>query len=375
VLSTTASTPQTLSTLIIIIVIIIIIIMEPSAKKQKKMKTPPTAAGTIHDMLGEEILQAIFSFLSVNDQTNLSLTAKGKLELVNMARSSSAAAAAGACIVWEERAPTKRTYSIVTFPVLGMMLEDGRVCVGQEQQFRFQLQTNEFGPIVVRIHLQNDLWDEQWGRAHTPHYCRDASNFPAKTCVSNLDIFQPYNRGGGNVYRIFSSESEAEDQRPDGRVWMLRRCKQQGSPWYILYENSRRAAPEDFSSVSDTELILRAALQYLWLCATKVASWSAVDGTAYPSATYILQQSLPPWMQPYCPQEYRDGCNGNTGAAGSGPGASRVGHGPRRRVLVARDRQTEPEFVYCRPPSLEAWSEPNERIFMGTQTGPRPWEH
>jgi hypothetical protein len=323
------------------------------------MKTPPTAAGTIHDMLGEEILQAIFSFLSVNDQTNLSLTAKGKLELVSMARSSSAAAAAGACIVWEERAPTKRTYSIVPFSTFGMSLAGGRVCVGQEQQFRFQLQTNQFGPIVVRIHLQNDLWDERWGQ--NIMHCRHVSNFPTKTCVSNLDIFQPYNRGGGNVYRFFSSESEAEDQRPDGRVWMLRRSKQQqASPWYIRHENSRLAAPEDFSSVSDTELILRAALQYLWLCATKVASWSAVDGSAYPSATYILQQSLPPWMQPYCPQEYRDGCNDNTGAAGSGP---------------APDRQTEPEFVYCPAPTVEAWEEPNERIFMGAQTGPRPWEH
>lgn len=61
-------------------------------------------------------------------------------------------------------------------------------------------------------------------------------------------------------------------------------------------------------------------------------------------------QSLPPWVQQYCP----DDCD-LTGQA-------------------APDRRTEPEFVYCPAPSIREWQEPNERIFEESQNGPRPWE-
>jgi hypothetical protein len=141
---------------------------------------------------------------------------------------------------------------------------------------------------------------------------------------------------------------------------MLRRTKKRvkGSPFFILCGESLAdmvAAPPapDLTAMPDTEHILRFSLQYLSLCAQRVASWSAVDGMEYPSSKYILQTALPPWVHPYCP------CTGSNDG----------GHQEE-----APDRRTEPEFVYRPTASLEDWQEPNERIFDGSQEGPRPWE-
>jgi hypothetical protein len=139
--------------------------MEPctTRKKKKKTETMSTTKIKSHALLvlgdcDQLLTQAIFPFLSVNDQTNLCLTSKGMLAGCGSSRrgagvTTSGADDSGPFLVWEERAPTKRIFDSFMILDHALTLAKGLICVKQEQRFRFQLQTVEFGHLVVRIHL------------------------------------------------------------------------------------------------------------------------------------------------------------------------------------------------------------------------------
>jgi len=351
----------------------------PSTKKQKtdeksatatkysSVRPPPGRQNLLMSEIGcgDILFHAIFPFLSVNDQTNLCLASKSLLE----ARHDHICknhASGEAMLVWEARDPTRRSYET------GLVhLVDGQheniVTVRQDQCFRFQLQTVEYGHLVVRIHLQNDLWDEQ-ENSRTGADCRPRKTFPTQTRISKVDIFQPQSSSTGTssddiyYYRLFAMEVHT------GQSFVMFRQqkeKKRGSPFHLLRGPVLKEIAKPDNMSKETGQILRSSFQYIWMCARRIECWSEDDfgktttsynshrmNMSYPTATYIMQKALPDALLPYCPLAVKESSG-----------------------IRTADRFTIPAFLYRPAPSLETWQTSfDDLLGEDDHQAPRSWE-
>jgi hypothetical protein len=226
----------------------------------------------------DEFLQEkLFPFLSINDVSNLSMTCRENHRKCSSTRSYP-------CIVWEGRYPTTMGYKT-------RHEEEDCVTVMQLHHFCFRFRTNRNAQeesVQVEFTLKNEVWDEHLNMRDGVH-SRGLQAFPSATKMS-VCILKPLQKNQKRK-RLFVSHPEY------GSVFLG-----EGNPNHNYLKRDQDWAPRDKKD-------LETAMGYLLTCAKRIATFP--DGTAYPSAEYLMR-SLPTWLHKYfpsnfdCDAEYKD---------------------------------------------------------------------
>jgi hypothetical protein len=221
----------------------------------------------------DEFLQEkLFPFLSINDTSNLSMTCRENHHKVSSTRSYP-------CIVWEGSCPTSMGYET---------RDEGedRVTVMQLHHFCFHFRTKcnaQEESVKVELTLKNEVWDEHLNMRDGVA-SRGLQAFPCTTKVS-VHIYKPPQKNQMRK-RLFVLHSSSWS----GNVVFLGA----DNPDHDYLRRDQDWAPRDKKN-------LEAAMGYLLICAKQIATFP--DGTAYPSAEYLMR-SLPSWLHKYFPSNF-----------------------------------------------------------------------
>jgi hypothetical protein len=279
-------------------------------RRSSRVLNEQVAALNSENVLGQfrdEFLQdKLFPFLSINDTSNLSMTCRENYQKVSSARSYP-------CIVWEGRFPTTMGYETRN-------AERDRVTMMQTHRFYFLVRTNFNGQVEsvqVEFTLKNEVWDEHLNMRDGLD-SRGLEAFPSATRVS-VSIIKPPQKNQVRE-RLFVAHQAS---------WSETGCVFLGSCNYP--SRDQNWAPRDKKN-------LETALGYLSICAKQIASF--MDGTAYPSADFLMR-SLPSWLHKHFPSNFDwDAEN--------------------------KDRTTRVEFSYRPARTLVEWRHAVPGLFGGT---------
>jgi len=220
--------------------------------------------------------QEIFSFLSINDMTNLGLTSRAMFGKISSSRQYP-------CVVWVERLPTKMAYSGRN--------DEGLTTLFQVQSFRFVIRTVFERTLRAKVSLLNEAWDEQ-GNMRDGFQCRSLDRFPSTTYPC-LSLSEKLDNG---VWRdFFEAAYFLSRGNVEQRVILLDDREVNEFGWFIPYMN----VFVSLSVLQEANLYL--SMTCVLLCTQCIAAYP--DQTAYPSAEFFMRQ-LPDWLHDYFPRDF-----------------------------------------------------------------------
>jgi hypothetical protein len=223
----------------------------------------------------EFLQEKLFTFLSINDASNLSMTCRENHHKVSSTRSYP-------CIVSEGRFPTTMGYETRNE-------EEDLVTVMQLHRFYFLLRTNcnaQEESVQIEFTLMNEVWDEHLNMRDGAD-SRSLQAFPSTTRVS-VAIIKPPQKNQMRK-RLFVAHQSSWSWSENGCVFLG-----SGNPNHDYLERDQDWAPKDKKN-------LETAMGYLLICAKQIATFT--DGTAYPSAEFLMR-SLPAWLHKYFPSNF-----------------------------------------------------------------------
>ena len=261
----------------------------------------------------------ILPFLSINDTTNLGLTSRDILQLIQGARHH---ADPHCSIVREQRLPTKigreRRSSAVS------------ISVWQIQKFVFTIHTNTTRNVKETLSIQFDLKNLVW-KEHNNSRIPNLDTVPSKTVASIALIRPNLPLSSQTRYRMFIFRPNFYQGHPS---WTAFLGEKHGSNYNYLSEEEEGEFTFDESAWTEPDKDeVRRAMYYIWLCAERISLSSPSIGF-YPSSEYLMG-SLPKWLHKYYPIEFLQK---------SSPGWKQ-----------SPDRQLIMEFEYLPARSMQEW--------------------